>query len=769
MDSEKLKNFYIWTIKILVFLIPFLPLYISQSMVFPYITGKNFAFRILVELMAVLWLCLLVLNREYRPKTSIILFVVLIFIFIVGLADLLGINPYNSFWSNYERMEGYITILHLTLYFLIIKSVLKTRKEWMLFLNLFVITSALVSVYALFQKLDILPWVKEYESSVLRLYGTIGSPVFLASYLLFTIFLGLILIVNSQKLYLKYCYAFSIILSALVIYFTGTRGALLASIIGALLFGMFYIFTKTKTPRERFFKKIAISTIGVFIILSIFFWPVRDINIQKNKPFARFASFVSILKDSSAQYRFLTWRTAWAGIKERPILGWGQENFTGIYTTTPVPFPFSYFFPFTFSAPLWTDRAHNIVLDWLINAGFIGLFSYFAIFCSAFYVTRTAIYKYLITRAEGVIIFIALIVYFTQNLLIFDTISTYIIFFTLLAYIDNLDYPNTNKVSPVTVLNNSNNLKIKRYIGITLFALLIFSVATYFINYKPVKEAQISNKISNYNLKSTSFLTLLIDFKKALSFRTFGDADVRLRIAVVADRILEYKLFTSKGALTFLQAATEELEKLVATNIHNLSYWLYLIDIYNRISFYEPSFIDKTDNLIKQFINLTPKNQWMVYFIQADNFVLKKDYENAFLTIKKAAELAPQKDTVQLRFALAGILTSREDVVNSALDNVGKIRKKENPDISDGKINVFSIDELILLARTCMEVKNFICAREFLKEAVSVAPAEAKYHFDIAKIYLALGDRTTAIKEAEKAAELDPLNYSEDIIKNFIN
>ena len=138
------------------------------------------------------------------------------------------------------------------------------------------------------------------------------------------------------------------------------------------------------------------------------------------------------------------------------------------------------------------------------------------------------------------------------------------------------------------------------------------------------------------------------------------------------------------------------------------------------------------------------------------------------MTIKKAVELAPQKDTVQLRLALAGILTSREDVVNSALDNVKRIRKAKNPDIAEGKTPVFSVDELQLLTKTSMDVENFKRSMEFLKEIIFISPHEAKYHFDIAKLYHTLGDRTNAIKEAEKAAELDLLNYSEDT-KKFIN
>ena len=39
-----------------IFLVPFIPLIVAPSMFFPFITGKNFAFRILVEIMFAFWL-----------------------------------------------------------------------------------------------------------------------------------------------------------------------------------------------------------------------------------------------------------------------------------------------------------------------------------------------------------------------------------------------------------------------------------------------------------------------------------------------------------------------------------------------------------------------------------------------------------------------------------------------------------------------------------------------------------------------------------------
>jgi hypothetical protein len=55
---KKLEIIFAWIVKIGLFIIPFLPLYVSSSMLFPFITGKNFAFRIITEVIFIFWVWL---------------------------------------------------------------------------------------------------------------------------------------------------------------------------------------------------------------------------------------------------------------------------------------------------------------------------------------------------------------------------------------------------------------------------------------------------------------------------------------------------------------------------------------------------------------------------------------------------------------------------------------------------------------------------------------------------------------------------------------
>ena len=179
MNVQNLSKYYVWGIKALIFVIPPLSYWISFSMFFPYITGRNFAFRILIAIALVLWVGLMIIDKRYRPKSNLMLWAVAIFVIIVGIANLQGTDPYNSFWSRFERMEGYLMILHLFAYFLIITNVFKTKKDWLNFFNVFVIAGLLVGGYAVLQLLGLREAI---QGGDVRVDGTIGNPTYLAMY-----------------------------------------------------------------------------------------------------------------------------------------------------------------------------------------------------------------------------------------------------------------------------------------------------------------------------------------------------------------------------------------------------------------------------------------------------------------------------------------------------------------------------------------------------------------------------------------------------------
>jgi len=102
MNSKEIENILRYIIYGAIFLVPFIPFIVFNNTFFPFITGKAFTFRILVEIMVGLWAILALLNAKYRPKNSLVLVLSAVFVAGIGLADIGGVKPLKRIWGNFE-------------------------------------------------------------------------------------------------------------------------------------------------------------------------------------------------------------------------------------------------------------------------------------------------------------------------------------------------------------------------------------------------------------------------------------------------------------------------------------------------------------------------------------------------------------------------------------------------------------------------------------------------------------------------------------------
>jgi tetratricopeptide (TPR) repeat protein len=111
------------------------------------------------------------------------------------------------------------------------------------------------------------------------------------------------------------------------------------------------------------------------------------------------------------------------------------------------------------------------------------------------------------------------------------------------------------------------------------------------------------------------------------------------------------------------------------------------------------------------------------------------------------------------------------------LEDVKKIRNANN-NIASGRETVFSVAELYQLAQVYIKMNNYNKALQYFEKIITVLSydnellygkefrflkptTKAKFHLEIAEIYINIGDKENAVKEAKKAAELDPVNFAE--------
>lgn len=413
-SNDTARNVARWVALGALFLIPLTPLLVADTFFFPFITGKAFYARILIEIAVGAWVVLALLDREYRPRVSWVGIAAVSFVAWMFLADLFAPNAAKAFWSNFERMEGWVLLIHLLGFFFASSAVLRVEKKWRAWFLSSLAVSAVVSCYALLQLAGALP----IHQGSTRIDASLGNSAYLAIYLLFNVFIALWLASTSRRIWLTWVLIVLAAVEGVLIFFTETRGTVLGLALGFLLMTGLAALTAGKRARRR-----AAAAFAAIVILAGGFYLARDSSlVQQNHVLQRIASIS--LADGAT--RFAIWHMAFQGVAARPIVGWGQEGFNYVFNT--------YYDPSLFRQEQWFDRAHNAFIDWLTAGGIPAFLLYLSLFASAIALLWRSSE---LSRPERVALTAALAGYAVHNLFVFDNLYSYIYFFAILALIDS--------------------------------------------------------------------------------------------------------------------------------------------------------------------------------------------------------------------------------------------------------------------------------------------------------------------------------------------
>ncbi|MEK7120525.1 MAG: O-antigen ligase family protein [Patescibacteria group bacterium] len=695
--EKTLKNIVIWGM----FVLPFLPLLVTSSLFFPYISGKNFAFRMIMELVFFAWLSLAVMKEEYRPKWNWLLGVISIFTAVILLADIFSIYPYKSFWSNFERMEGFVTIAHLWAYFVVVTSMF-TKELWNKFINTWLVSSALISIYAILQVMGVLA----IHQSGTRVDATFGNATYLAVFALFNIFFCIYQYIKSEDKNYKIGYGALAMVLLFVLYNTATRGAILGLIGGVILTAVLIVLTAKENPKIRQTSFIVLGV--VFVVLSIFL-SLKNTSIVRESPvLGRFASIS--LEEATTKSRFLVWGMAMQGVKERPILGWGQESFNYVFN--------KYYDPQMYAQEQWFDRTHNVISDWLIAGGALGLLSYLSILFFAFFY----IWKADIPNTEKSILTGLLAGYFAQNLFVFDQIISYLLFFSLLGYI--------HYMAP------HKDVWQRRYDSgfieriITPSAVVLFIFTFYFVNVGGIMQGR--TFVRALDAQAGEFEKNLVLFKKALAYDAFGTSEVREYLAETTNSI---RKSGAPDALKqdFFTLANSELDKQISETPQNARYYVFKGSLLTNFGQYKEA-LAYFDNAL----GLSPKKQY-IYFSIGSLHILLNDYIKAEKILEEAFLFEPKSDSARMGYATGLIYNDKVDKAKEILvERFGYIPADER------------------LIKAFFDTGRLDMALENTLQKIKEYPGDAQHYVSLAAVYSGLGDFSKAIKAIEKAIELNP-------------
>ncbi len=520
-----------WTVLAALFIIPFIPLYVANGLFFPFITGKGFAFRILVEIALGAYVVLALAVPAYRPRFSWVFVLYAAFIFWILVADLFGINPNKALWSNFERMEGWVTLIHVFGFFVVSGAVLTTDSLWRKWWLTFAGGSALVAAYCLLQ----LSGAIEIHQGGVRVDGTFGNAAYLAAYLLFAAAITIWQALESKETWLRYSLFVLAAFQVVIIFFTATRGAILGLVAAALVGSVLWMIESGKKGR-----RVAGGLFVGLLVLVGGFYMVRNTEFVRSEPTLTRISSISV-KDLST--RSALWGMALKGVAERPITGWGQEGFNYIFN--------KYYQPSLYAQEPWFDRAHDVFIDWLVAGGIPGFLLFLASFAMAIY----ALYRGGASREERILLIAALTAYGVQGIVVFDNLFTYVPLAAILATAHAVSSRPYKKLETLPAMSELNLQVASPIIVVVTLALV------WMVNVPNIAAA--SELVHAIGIQSNDISPNVVLFQKALGENTYAHQEIREQLVIFTSNIASQQQGTSTALSQLTSFALTEMGKEV--------------------------------------------------------------------------------------------------------------------------------------------------------------------------------------------------------------
>lgn len=667
----------------------------DQGLFFPFISGKNLLFRLLVDAAFIGWLILLYQNKEYVVRKTWITIAITAFTVIILIADIFGSDPISSLFSGFERMEGFVGQVHYFMYFIVLTSIFRQKSEWKKFSQWFFATNILVGLYGLFQLLgsknyffyNSYPKIGEIFEIIFpvhqgaRIDSTLGNPAYYAMLSVYFIFLSLYGIAITKKPSIKVILTLSVLANFYLLIYTSTRSAVFGLVAGVVIAGSIFlfgskkylyewiaiivlsialiasVFTKIGQTLPLFYlilgliiitsiKSLLISTektkklvAGIFIIVIsgvVFFTLMRKSDYVTSSMFLGRFSNISAA-DPTASSRITVWKMSIEGFKEHPILGWGQDNFPYVFT--------KYHDPHMYAQEPWFDRSHNVFFDWLIAGGILALFAHLALyFLAAFLTHKTKGFSH----TEKSIIYGILVAQFINNLFIFDNLASYLFFTALLAYISSV-YSDGNKEVKDVSFDGQKEWIVPVGILLTLVLCTYSVVIPYYANAATVRGMQ------NYRGDALNVMQEKRNgFETALTLGYVGKREIHEQFVSTTLTMIGFdeRQFEPQQASAILAEKSKWLDDLNETaflDIQSNNKDMRAYELYGGF-YLRINDLEKAGPLLIKAHEFSPKRQ-RTSFNLMQYYLLKGDIHNAYLLSKETYLLVPEFNMARKAYA----------------------------------------------------------------------------------------------------------------------
>ncbi|MEN9337871.1 MAG: hypothetical protein RIQ41_185 [Candidatus Parcubacteria bacterium] len=714
--------------------IPFVALYVAtghrldipnwgtSGLYFPFISGKNFIFRILVEVAFFSWVVLALKDASYRLsiRKSPILIAYSIFMGVLLLADIFGVDPFRSFWSNFERMEGYVAHLHFFAYFVVLSAMLRSAADYSKAFTALVVSNVLVLIFGFGQLLgapgyffsthfpNIAAFFAEHfpiHMSENRLDATIGNSAYFAIYCLMFMCILTLLWVQRTHSPVRFIYPTLIALNLIALFYTGTRGTQIGLVVGLLVALSTFVFRWSDSKwqvavagvsslayglylasalfidnafldyfsvlsyayacillvvalsvsviaKEKF-RKVGAAVFIAIILIIVGFQQIKTASFVQNSPtLARLASISP--NDLTSMSRLSIWKISYEAWKEKPILGYGQENFSYIFASKFIPEKM-------WMLESWYDRSHDVFFDWLVAAGALGLIAYLSLYGAALYVMWWR--KNDMPFVERVILTGALAGYFVHNIFVFDNLTSYILFFFILAYIAQRTGTRGESSSTKPFDKDQVDMVWAPIAGIALVAIMYVCVMRPFIvNRNLVRGLDIQSLLQTMTV-ADAIVVQQHAFEKAIGMNTLGSMEAREQYLQTGVKMAQITIpkdvpqVDRDRTVNALNGLLTGIEREIQASYPSHNKDVRMLSIYGMFynGIQEGA---RAEEVLTEAQTLAPKKQ-LILFDLVRAYLLQGKTEQAYTLAKQTFDLAPAYGGAAKVYLLASVYAKK--------------------------------------------------------------------------------------------------------------
>jgi len=380
----------------------------------------------------------------------------------------------------------------------------------------------------------------------------------------------------------------------------------------------------------------------------------------------------------------MIWQSSLQGVAEKPILGWGEENFMYVFNKN---FPIEIFH--NLGSEIWFDRPHNVLIQHLAQGGIVGLALYLSIFI---YLIIRLYKKYKVDKKWLFPFFWIsfLISFLFHDLFIFDSLNTNVILYLMLGYLFVGD--KSFKIF--------KNPKPTPKIIVVLFCTIVFLFVTNLFFIQPTKSnLLLVNTIRSFSLSTTDeqITESLEKWQKSWDLSLLGDREKVENLHRIALSTIARQNISIESKYQILTAAEQYLEVITQRYPNDVRTNLFLANFYFDFISLDPSFADKNLDLLNKMHALAPQRP-DIYFHLTDAYLVQGNLVEAKRTAQELIELAPWVNGVYwnlMKVALAERdLILLDDVLTKLSNlNMSKIGQKFKAD------EIEKLDNIILQAQ----------------------------------------------------------------------